>query len=85
MNDHRLSRRQVITTLAAAPFAALAQTPAVTKPDPYADGILIDGEPPLPQEGAFCFAVLPDTQNYSDTMDRRAKGPAPYRGRVSPW
>jgi len=36
------------------------------KKDPYVDAVLVDGEPPLPQEGAFCFAVLPDTQNYSE-------------------
>jgi predicted phosphodiesterase len=28
--------------------------------------VLVDGEPPLPAEGAFTFAVLPDTQNYSE-------------------
>jgi hypothetical protein len=39
---------------------------APEKRDPYADGILVDGEPPLPQAGAFTFAVLPDTQNYSE-------------------
>ncbi len=35
---------------------------------PYADGVLVDGEPPLPQEGAFTFAVLPDTQFYSESF-----------------
>jgi predicted phosphodiesterase len=34
--------------------------------DPYADGKLIDGEPPLPEPGSFTLAVLPDTQNYSE-------------------
>ncbi len=38
------------------------------KNDPYADGVLVDGEPPLPGEGAFTFAVLPDTQFYSETF-----------------
>lgn len=40
--------------------------PPPPKPDPYADAVLVDGEPPLPQEGAFTFAVLPDTQNYAE-------------------
>jgi len=44
---------------------AYAQKPA-QKPDPYADGILIDGAPPLPQEGSFTVVVLPDTQHYSE-------------------
>jgi len=35
------------------------------KPDPYRDAVLVDGEPPLPGDGAFTFVVLPDTQNYS--------------------
>src|SRR6187402_1702071 len=34
--------------------------------DPYGDAVLVDGEPPLPQDGAFTFAVLPDTQHYSE-------------------
>ena len=65
MIHHRISRRQLITTLAAAPLAAFAQTEAPKEIDPYADGVIGDGEPPLPQDGAFCFAVLPDTQNYA--------------------
>jgi 3',5'-cyclic AMP phosphodiesterase CpdA len=32
---------------------------------PYRDAVLVGGEPPLPGEGSFTFAVLPDTQNYS--------------------
>ncbi len=43
-----------------------AQAAVVPKKDPYADAVLVDGEPPMPQEGSFCFAVLPDTQNYSE-------------------
>jgi 3',5'-cyclic AMP phosphodiesterase CpdA len=39
--------------------------PAEVKPDPYADAVLIKGEPPLPEEGAFTIVALPDTQNYS--------------------
>lgn len=45
---------------------AAGAKPAALKKDPYLDAVLIDGEPPLPQEGSFCFAVLPDTQNYSE-------------------
>lgn len=65
MIHQRISRRQLITALAAAPLAAFAQTEAPKEIDPYADGVLVDGEPPLPQDGAFTFAVLPDTQNYA--------------------
>jgi predicted phosphodiesterase len=65
--------------LACLPFSALgAEDPKAdaakpAKPekkeplkDPYEDAVLVDGEPPLPEEGAFTFAVLPDTQNYSE-------------------
>jgi len=34
--------------------------------EPYADAVLVDGEPPKTQPGAFCVAVLPDTQHYSE-------------------
>ena len=44
--------------------AAPAPSPR-KKPDPYRDAVLVDGEPPLPEDGAFTFVVLPDTQNYS--------------------
>ena len=33
--------------------------------EPYADAVLVDGEPPATPPGAFTIAVLPDTQNYS--------------------
>ncbi|WP_437190856.1 metallophosphoesterase [Planctomicrobium sp. SH527] len=33
---------------------------------PYADAVLVNGEPPLPKPGSFTVAVLPDTQNYSE-------------------
>jgi predicted phosphodiesterase len=77
-----LSRRQMLAlaggAFAALPFSlhggedskpAEPRTPAkpaVPQKDPYADAVLVDGEPPLPAEGAFTFAVLPDTQNYSE-------------------
>ncbi len=41
--------------------------PAAQKPDPYADAVLVDGEPPLPEAGGFTFAVLPDTQHYAES------------------
>ncbi len=54
------------SALAGLPF--LTQAAETPKPrGPYADAVLVDGEPPLPEEGAFTFAVLPDTQYYSQT------------------
>jgi predicted phosphodiesterase len=49
-----------------------ADSPAKARPDPYAGAVFVDGEPPLPEEGSFTFAVLPDTQYYSE------KYPATY-------
>jgi calcineurin-like phosphoesterase family protein len=46
--------------------APKAATPAQPPKDPYADGKLVDGEPPAPASDSFTFAVLPDTQNYSE-------------------
>ena len=42
------------------------------KADPYADGKLVNGEPPTLADGSFTIAVLPDTQYYSE------KFPATY-------
>jgi 3',5'-cyclic AMP phosphodiesterase CpdA len=39
---------------------------ALRRPDPYADAVLVTGEPPLPETDAFTFVVLPDTQNYAE-------------------
>ncbi len=68
-----LTRRTLLTRTARTALAGgllspgLAQeTPAPAKKDPYADAVLVDGEAPLPEEGSFCFAVLPDTQHYSE-------------------
>jgi hypothetical protein len=56
-----------VAALAAAPFGAVGAVTAQTpKSDPYADGKLVDGEPPRPAAGSFTVAVLPDTQNYSE-------------------
>jgi Calcineurin-like phosphoesterase len=51
-----------------APANPPAKEAAAKEPpkDPYGDAILVDGEPPLPVDGAFTIAALPDTQNYSD-------------------
>ena len=52
--------------LARAADAPKAPAPSEDAPkNPYADAVFVDGEPPLPEEGAFTFAVLPDTQFYS--------------------
>ncbi len=39
---------------------------AADKADPYADAVLVAGEPPLPAKDSFTLAILPDTQNYSE-------------------
>lgn len=61
----RIDRRTALAALGSAiPLGLLtAQEP---KPDPYADGKLIDGEPPRPADGSFAVVVLPDTQHYSE-------------------
>lgn len=46
-------------------ISARADEP-VRKKDPYADGVLKTGEPPMPAKDAFTIAVLPDTQHYSE-------------------
>jgi len=74
---HPISRRRFLRAGAglsvmagAAPvFAADPAPPApdkTEKRDPYADAVLVKGEPPLPEEGAFTLVALPDTQNYSE-------------------
>lgn len=60
-----------------APWAPVARADdppktATPKPDPYADCLLVAGEPPKPARGSFTVAVLPDTQHYSE------KFPATY-------
>lgn len=64
-----LSRRDVLKA-----GAALAMSPALFglsesttwAAEPYADAVLVDGEPPALQPGSFTIAVLPDTQHYSE-------------------
>jgi len=53
-------------TPAAPTPAPKADKPAPPPKDPYADGKLVDGEPPAPAADSFTFVVLPDTQNYSE-------------------
>jgi hypothetical protein len=67
-----LNRREAISILGAglaSPALAFAQAPA--KVDPYADAKRIAGEPPLPEQGSFTIAVLPDTQHYSEKFPRQ--------------
>ncbi len=62
-----ISRRTVLKNAAAltlAPLGAVAAEEAAA--DPYADGLLLAGEPPRPAPGSFTVVVLPDTQNYSE-------------------
>lgn len=71
-----MTRREMVRGAGAAAVSALAPRawaqdrsgPSITtaRPDPYADAVLVDGEPPPPAADAFTFVVLPDTQNYSD-------------------
>ncbi len=64
-----LSRRDLLRAGAAAlatpALVGLSGSPARAN-DPYADAVLVEGQPPAPQPGAFSIAVLPDTQNYSE-------------------
>lgn len=66
---HALSRRDLLRAGAAAlatPAIVGLSGSSVLADDPYADAVLVDGEPPALQPGAFSIAVLPDTQNYSE-------------------
>jgi predicted phosphodiesterase len=64
-----MSRRDVLKVGAAAAvspalISMLGSTAQAA--DPYADGVLVDGEPAKTAKGAFTVVVLPDTQNYSE-------------------
>jgi 3',5'-cyclic AMP phosphodiesterase CpdA len=71
-----LSRRQALKAGAAAVVspALLSMLGSTAEAaDPYADGKLVDGEPPKPEKGSFTVAVLPDTQNYSERYPQTYK------------
>ena len=53
-------------SFALVPGLACAAEAPKKKADPYADAVFVEGEPPLPAEGSFTFAVLPDTQYYCE-------------------
>lgn len=62
-----LRRRDVLrASTAAACVPILPKT--LFAADPYEDAVLVDGLPPQREEGAFCIAVLPDTQHYSQNF-----------------
>src|SRR5688572_12658383 len=76
-----MDRRSALRYSAASALAALSAGPLLAdepkpKADPYADGKLLDGEPPPPAAGSFTVAVLPDTQHYSETY------PATFRAQT---
>ena len=63
-----LTRREMLQATAAT-FATVAGSrpnPTWAAENPYADAVLIDGEPPLPTPRTFTIAVLPDTQYYAE-------------------
>ena len=65
----QVSRRELLKAglgLALTPAVLSSATSEVWAADPYADAVLLDGEPPALQPGSFTVAVLPDTQNYSE-------------------
>jgi predicted phosphodiesterase len=62
-----ITRRTALASAAWALLPASLAAAQAKKPDPYADAKLLDGEPPLPEKGSFTVAVLPDTQNYSNS------------------
>jgi predicted phosphodiesterase len=63
---HSFNRRTALKGAAALALAPVGLAAAQLANDPYADGLLVDGEPPRPTDGSFTVAVLPDTQNYSE-------------------
>lgn len=65
----RITRRTALKTGTALALSPLAINMCATRSlaaEPYADAVLVDGEPPKPERGSFTVAVLPDTQNYSE-------------------
>lgn len=64
----RFSRRDLLRSASASACVALGPSFGLSqeKADPYADGILVPGEPKKSSKDSFSIAVLPDTQNYSE-------------------
>ena len=65
----RISRRDILkagAVFAIPPALLTGATSSCWAADPYADGKLVDGEPPKLAKNAFTVAVLPDTQHYSE-------------------
>lgn len=64
----QINRRDVLRTMSAGAVVSLGMSHCFSqdKLDPYADGVLVDGEPGKPAKDSFTIAVLPDTQNYSE-------------------
>ena len=79
--NRRQALKTALTTVAAPALASLggvhvfgkeAKPAAAAKParDPYADAVFVDGPPPLPANGNFTIAVMPDTQFYAQTFHK---------------
>lgn len=68
------TRRSVLKSAAAMALAPLVGRIRADDPplvpdftiDPYADAILVPGDPPKPARDSFTVVVLPDTQHYSE-------------------
>jgi 3',5'-cyclic AMP phosphodiesterase CpdA len=63
------TRRDILKAGAAcalSPLVAARAAWSADAVDPYADAVLVKGEPPKPEKGSFTIAVLPDTQHYSE-------------------
>ncbi len=67
-----LNRRDALRTATAGALASLLPQAAFgqDKPNPYADAVLVDGEPAKIAKDSFTIAVLPDTQNYSEKFPK---------------
>lgn len=64
-----LSRRDILkagTALAMGPTILAGLSADLQSAEPYADAVLVSGEPAALQKDAFTIVVLPDTQNYSE-------------------
>lgn len=64
-----INRREILKATSALSIASLipAYASCQTKVEgPYADAVLVDGEPEKPAKDSFTIVVLPDTQNYSE-------------------